>query len=115
MASTLRMRTTMSPNKGETAVHGCHCRGDMVVLMRKVLAITRSWYTDGKVPSQQGAPTTYNLAYWKFPSRYECKTGLHNCHDDAYCTNTKGSFTCTCKQGYSGDGVNCTGSKPYGA
>ena len=21
----------MSPNKGETAVHGCHCRGDMVV------------------------------------------------------------------------------------
>ncbi|XP_073250004.1 uncharacterized protein [Porites lutea] len=38
----------------------------------------------------------------------ECKTGLHNCHDDAYCTNTKGSFTCTCKQGYSGDGVNCT-------
>ena len=44
MASTLRMRTTMSPNKGETAVHGCHCRGDMVVPMRKVLAIPWSWY-----------------------------------------------------------------------
>ncbi|CAH3026973.1 unnamed protein product [Porites evermanni] len=42
----------------------------------------------------------------------ECKTGLHNCHDDAYCTNTKRSFTCTCKQGYTGDGVNCAGSKP---
>ncbi|CAH3182773.1 unnamed protein product, partial [Porites lobata] len=37
----------------------------------------------------------------------ECETGLHNCHDDAYCTNTKRSFTCTCKRGYSGDGVNC--------
>ena len=36
MARTLRMCTTMSPNKGETAVHGCHCRGDMVVRMRKV-------------------------------------------------------------------------------
>ena len=36
MASTLRMRTTMSPKKGKTAVHGCNCRGDMVVRMRKV-------------------------------------------------------------------------------
>ena len=27
----------LSPNKGEIAVHGCHCRGDMVVCMRKVL------------------------------------------------------------------------------
>ncbi|CAH3186440.1 unnamed protein product, partial [Porites evermanni] len=36
----------------------------------------------------------------------ECKTGLHNCHNDAYCTNTKHSFTCTCKAGYTGDGVN---------
>ena len=33
MASTLPMRTAMSPNKGETAVHGRHCRGDMVVRM----------------------------------------------------------------------------------
>ena len=41
----------------------------------------------------------------------ECTAGLHNCHDDAYCTNTKRSFTCTCKTGYSGDGVNCEGKK----
>ena len=34
----------MSPNKGETTVHGCHCLGDMVVRMRKVLAIPWSWY-----------------------------------------------------------------------
>ena len=32
----------MSPNKGETAVHGCHCRGDMVVHMHKVLAMCAS-------------------------------------------------------------------------
>ena len=30
----------MSPNKDETAVHGCHCPGDMAVRMSKVLAIT---------------------------------------------------------------------------
>ena len=29
----------MSPNKGETAVHGCHCPGDMAVRMRQVLAV----------------------------------------------------------------------------
>ena len=28
----------MSPNKGETAVHGCHFPGDLAVRMREVLA-----------------------------------------------------------------------------
>ena len=34
----------MKPNENETAIHGCHCRGDMAVRKRKVLAIPRSWY-----------------------------------------------------------------------
>ena len=34
----------MIPNKDETAVHGCHYWGDMLVYMRKVLAILWSWY-----------------------------------------------------------------------
>ena len=33
--------TLMSPNKGETAVHGCSCPIDMAVRMREVLA--RPW------------------------------------------------------------------------
>lgn len=33
----------------------------------------------------------------------------NNCHLDANCTNTKGSFHCTCHLGYSGDGVSCVG------
>jgi len=28
-----------SPNKGKTAVHGCHCLGDMAVRMREVVSI----------------------------------------------------------------------------
>ena len=39
----------------------------------------------------------------------ECEAGKHNCRAKANCQNTKGSFVCTCKPGYSGDGVNCTG------
>ena len=53
MASTLHVRKTitlMSPNKGKTAVHGCHSTGDMVVRMRKVLAIPWSWYVCILVP-----------------------------------------------------------------
>ena len=31
------------------------------------------------------------------------------CHSDAICNNTGGSFTCTCVNGYTGDGFQCTG------
>ena len=31
------------------------------------------------------------------------------CHSDAQCTNTDGSFMCTCKIGYTGNGFACTG------
>ncbi|XP_031556388.1 CD97 antigen-like [Actinia tenebrosa] len=38
----------------------------------------------------------------------ECTAGTDNCHNDATCTNTGGSFTCQCKPGYQGNGVTCT-------
>ena len=31
-----------------------------------------------------------------------------NCHVYANCTDTIGSFDCTCNSGFQGDGVNCT-------
>ena len=31
------------------------------------------------------------------------------CDGNAVCTNTPGSFTCACNEGYSGDGITCTG------
>lgn len=37
----------------------------------------------------------------------ECATNADNCNDNATCTNTGGSFTCTCNSGYYGDGVTC--------
>ena len=40
----------------------------------------------------------------------ECEGEVHNCSSNAVCNNTKGSYNCTCKPGYEGDGDNCTGN-----
>ena len=33
----------------------------------------------------------------------------NDCHERAECTNTEGSYNCSCNVGYTGDGFNCTG------
>ena len=37
----------------------------------------------------------------------ECEMETDNCDGNANCTDTIGSFNCTCNPGYDGDGVNC--------
>ena len=37
----------------------------------------------------------------------ECTRGLSNCHAEATCSNTAGSFFCTCNGGFEGDGTDC--------
>jgi len=39
----------------------------------------------------------------------ECASNNGGCSVLADCINTAGSFACTCKNGYIGDGFNCTG------
>jgi len=39
----------------------------------------------------------------------ECNKGSHKCHLNAICNNTSGGYNYSCKEGYSGDGYNCTG------
>ena len=39
----------------------------------------------------------------------ECALGTDNCDANAACTDTDGSYDCTCNDGYSGDGFTCTG------
>ena len=42
----------------------------------------------------------------------ECNTGSYECDVNADCVNTAGSYTCVCKQGYTGDGKTCSGKNP---
>ena len=38
----------------------------------------------------------------------ECTVGSNECHDNATCTNTDGSYLCSCNKTFSGDGRNCS-------
>jgi len=39
----------------------------------------------------------------------ECAEGTAGCSADASCTNVGGGYTCTCNDGYDGDGLTCDG------
>ena len=43
----------------------------------------------------------------------ECTDKLHGCSEAAKCTNTKGSFSCRCENGYSGNGTYCIGNSSF--
>ncbi|XP_078381942.1 uncharacterized protein LOC144664648 isoform X2 [Oculina patagonica] len=50
--------------------------------------------------------------------QYTCKKDLNECdremcHQFATCVNSRGSFSCTCNQGYSGNGFECGKIYPY--
>ena len=53
---------------------------------------------------------------WKFFSNYslqdvnECSMNMSRCDENANCTNTDGSYNCSCNHGYEGDGFKCTGN-----
>eukprot|EP00117_Sycon_ciliatum_P002421 scpid7190/ scgid3720/ Fibrillin-1 len=38
----------------------------------------------------------------------ECESGTHECHINAECVDTIGSYQCICRLGYSGNGTYCT-------
>ena len=39
----------------------------------------------------------------------ECSLEPSPCDENADCTNTDGSYSCTCKQGFTGNGSICEG------
>ena len=54
------------------------------------------------------------VLYFCFSDYDECTEDTHNCSKEGgLCNNTKGSFNCTCKAGFTGDGHNCTGTLSF--
>ena len=58
------------------------------------------------------------LFYFEYEWKYtyisdinECNsTETNNCDPNARCTNTEGSYNCTCNRGFDGNGFNCSGT-----
>ena len=48
------------------------------------------------------------IVFILFPDTNECELEL--CDPNATCTDTLGSYTCECNEGFYGDGVSCTGT-----
>uniref|UniRef100_A0A182QTX8 Multiple epidermal growth factor-like domains protein 8 n=1 Tax=Anopheles farauti TaxID=69004 RepID=A0A182QTX8_9DIPT len=59
----------------------------------------------GAVSNVTDVPVRTSWAYAQCPDVDECELGLHDCHEQAECSNTHGSFSCKCRKGYVGDGV----------
>ena len=53
----------------------------------------------------------HSLLYFLPPDFDECQMETYPCNASSNCTDTIGSFTCTCIDGFEGDGFNCIGIK----
>lgn len=69
---------------------------DMDLMDVALLQLSYTGPMGSQVPCQGGGDT-----------ENQCLMGTHNCHMNAYCTDTSSGFTCTCHPGYSGNGVQC--------
>ena len=45
----------------------------------------------------------------------ECSRGTSRCSSNGTCTDTIGSYTCSCNAGFSGDGFTCQGRGNVGS
>lgn len=58
-------------------------------------------------------PCTCSFTFCYFTDIDECTTKTHKCHINAICANNNGSYDCTCRNGYTGDGFSCKGKWPF--
>lgn len=55
----------------------------------------------------QKTKTSSDLLFFFLTDENECDPSRSPCDLNANCTNTKGSFECQCKPGFTGDGFRC--------
>jgi len=59
---------------------------------------------NGFLDSLLGDLSNRTWTYGECPDVDECELGIHDCHENATCVNSPGSFSCICRQGFTGDG-----------
>ena len=69
---------------------------------------------DGKDTANRVKIKSKLLDFSPIPDIDECEENWP-CSAVANCTNTPGSFSCQCNEGYIGDGFSCTGEEQSGA
>ena len=56
------------------------------------------------------SPCIIQHAFIQLADINECELETYPCHFNASCTDTEGTFNCTCNEGFEGNGLNCTGT-----
>ena len=90
------------------------CKGSIMVFRLKV---TKDKLVNDKTKNNCGKRNQkYPTQKLIFPILFfnididECwSRDTNNCHQHADCHNTDGSFNCTCKRGFTGNGTECQG------
>ena len=49
------------------------------------------------------------MIYLLFTDINECTNSTNDCHQNSTCTNSIGSYSCKCNQGFNGNGTSCIG------
>ncbi|XP_078686179.1 uncharacterized protein LOC144918925 isoform X3 [Branchiostoma floridae x Branchiostoma belcheri] len=95
----------MAPENGAQSSEGPYYFGDVVTY-----SCDQGYELDGASGVTCQADQTWSATVPTCNDIDECDMymGTNNCHAQATCTNTDGSFTCTCNDGYTGNGVSCT-------
>ena len=91
----------------------------LVMKMQTVPIVTVPLYTIPAMISRW-----HNKLKWNYTETYEliislvvssdvdeCSAGSGPCDENADCTNSDGSYSCICKQGFTGNGTLCQGNK----
>ena len=79
---------------------------------RKGMGFSRNWlyyYIIKILTTCSFRQNKFNIYFNYHSDADECLNNFHNCSENATCTNTEGSFNCSCKPGYIGNGHNCSG------
>ena len=74
-----------------------------------VVSICFHWisHKEGNINGFEVIASDVNVLCILVSDKNECKDDP--CGKSAVCTNTRGAFTCDCKPGFTGNGLNCIG------